>query len=168
MKFLSNRALILVLVSSTFLMAATSCKKSSSGGGGSTGLSASVGGTAWAVTYPVQAEFVSSAGQFGILGLQTKAGDSTVFTIGFTSPVTLNKAFNSDSLFTISIDYSDLKTSVDYLGAYGSGHSVLTITSYDSTGHKIGGTFSGVLYNTGGTDSLVITNGSFNTSFIAQ
>jgi hypothetical protein len=47
------------------------------------------------------------------------------------------------------------------------GHSTLTITSYDSIGYKVGGTFSGVLYNiTGGSDSLVITNGVFSTSLV--
>jgi len=39
----------------------------------------------------------------------------------------------------------------------------------DSVNHKIIGTFSGVLYNvTGGSDSLVITNGTFNTGYTVQ
>ncbi len=46
-------------------------------------------------------------------------------------------------------------------------HGTLKITSWDKTGLKIGGTYSGVIYD-GSNDSVVITNGAFNTTYKAQ
>jgi len=46
------------------------------------------------------------------------------------------------------------------------GHGTLTITSWDSTGQRIAGTFSGVLYNlTTGSDSVTVTDGKFNSAY---
>ena len=48
-------------------------------------------------------------------------------------------------------------------------HSLLTVNSWDSVNHKISGTFSGVLYNiTGGSDSLIVTNGTFTSTYTVQ
>jgi hypothetical protein len=167
MKLLSMRALILVVISSSFLVSVTSCKKSSSGGT-SAGLSATVNGTAWANNFEVIGLFSISGGEFEIGGDQFKGGDSTAIAIQFLSPVVLNHAISSDTA-GVDVGYIDSKNLIEYDGGAIAGHSVLTITSYDSAGHKIGGTFSGVLYNTsGGSDSLIVTNGKFNTTFTPQ
>jgi hypothetical protein len=168
MKFLSMRALILVVISSSFLVSVTSCKKSSSGGS-SAALSATVSGTAWAPSIPVEAFYIANSQEFGVAGLQLKGGDSVILSVGFPGPITLNQAVSSDTSFLTTVAYEDSKTANDYEGGFSSGHALVTVTSYDATNHKIGGTFSGVLYNLGsGSDSIVITNGSFNTSYIAQ
>ncbi|HEV3411685.1 MAG TPA: hypothetical protein VG101_04360 [Puia sp.] len=164
MKFSCNRAFALSLISSAFLVAFASCSKSNNNNSGS-GFSATVSGTAWASNYPTGGTFTSSNGEFTVAGLQIKGGDSTAFGLFFFSPVTLNQAINS-STSSVDIQYADAKTGVLYDGA-SVGHSIVTVTSYDSTGHKVGGTFSGVLYDTSG-DSLVIVNGKFNTAFTAQ
>jgi hypothetical protein len=105
---------------------------------------------------------------FQIDGIQLKNGDSTGMGLVFPVPITVNKTVSSDSGW-IDVEYVDAQKQAEYDGGYTAGHSILTITSYDSTGGKIAGTFSGVLYNiTGGSDSLVITNGSFSTTFTAQ
>jgi hypothetical protein len=168
MKFHFNRAVALALVSSTFLLVAAGCKKSNSGNSG-TGMSATVAGTSWASTFPIVAFYTNTGGVFDIAGGQFKNGDTTEFDLEFASPITLNKAVNSDTSAFIAV-YTDTKTQAEYAVLPGSfGHAILTITSYDSTGHKIGGTFNGILYDTATlTDSIAVTNGSFSTSFQAQ
>ncbi|HXB33315.1 MAG TPA: hypothetical protein VNV35_07830 [Puia sp.] len=167
MKFPFNRAMAFLIVSSAFLLAVTSCKKSNSNGSGSGSMSASIGGTAWANNYPLIGFYASSSGVglFDIVGLQFKSGDSTTFDLEFGTPITLNHPVSSDTSAFIAA-YTDSKTQADYGVLPGFGDAVLTITSYDSTGHTIAGTFSGVLYNLSTfTDSLVVTNGKFNSSF---
>lgn len=167
MKFLCNRALVLVVISSSFLLAATSCKKSNNSNSNGS-MSASVNGTAWATNYPTTGLYSSVAGEFEIAGIQYKSGDSTGFALLFLTPITLNKAISSDTA-SLDVGYVDVHSQFQYDGGAIAGHSILTITSYDSTGHKIAGTFSGVLYNvSGGNDSLTITNGTFNTTYTAQ
>jgi hypothetical protein len=157
MKFSCNRAMALLVISSAFLLAVTGCKKSNNNGSGSGTMSASIGGTAWANNYPLVSFYASSGGigLFDIVGLQFKGGDSTSLDLEFSSPITLNLPVNSDT-----------KTQLNYGVLPGLGSAVLTITAYDSTGHTIAGTFSGVLYNLSTfTDSLVVTNGKFNSTF---
>jgi hypothetical protein len=166
MKLLSNRILAFVVVSSGFLLAATSCKKSNSGGGGSAGVHATVGATAWASNFPVSGVHITSADQYEIGGVQIANHDTTAFAILFTGPVALNHAISSDTAFS-GVGYIHGQT--EYDGGEGIGHSIITVTSYDANGKKIGGTFSGVLYNLfDGNDSLVVTNGTFSTTYIEQ
>jgi hypothetical protein len=167
MKFSFKHAMALVVISSAFMLAATSCKKSNSSSN-SGSMSASVNGTAWATSFSSTGIFSSAAGEFEIGGVQFKGGDSTIIAVAFFAPVSLNKTISSDTA-QVDLGYVDTKTLAQYDGGSIAGHSVLTITSYDSTGHKIAGTFSGVVYNiSGGTDSILITNGSFSSTFTAQ
>ncbi|HLI92508.1 MAG TPA: hypothetical protein VKU83_02815 [Puia sp.] len=170
MRFPFNRAMAFLVLSSAVVFAAASCKKSGTGNSGAT-LSASVSGTAWTPNYPTAAYYATSGSQFNIVGLYYKNGDSTAFVLDFFSPVNVNQAINSDTS-NIDVQYVVAKpgSTQVYDGSYMSGgHAILTVTSYDSTGHKIAGTFSGVLYNvSGGTDSVLVTNGAFNTSYSVQ
>ena len=167
MKFSCNRAMVLVVVSSAFLLAATSCKKSNNNSSNGS-MSASVNGTAWATNFPATGLYSTAGGEFEIAGIQYKSGDSTGFVLLFTTPITLNRAISSDTA-NLDVGYVDVHSQLQYDGGAIAGHSILTVTSYDSTGHKIAGTFSGVLYNvSGGSDSLTITNGTFNSTYTAQ
>jgi hypothetical protein len=170
MKFPSNRAMVLVLVTSAFMLAATGCKKSSNNGGGSGSMSATVSGTAWANSYPLVGLYATSGGTggFEIVGFQFKSGDSTSLDLDFPAPIVLNQAMSTNTSSFI-IAYTDSKSGAGYGALVGIGNATLTITSYDSTGHTIGGTFSGVLYNTSTfADSIMVTNGKFNLSFTAN
>ena len=165
MKFHVNYPIVPAILLSVALLSAIGCKKSSSNTGGSGKLSATVSGSAWASNYLLLSTYDTGigSGDFDLVGIQLKNGDTTAVTVQFMSPVVLNKAFSSDSSY-IQVTYEDnLKN--EYDGGFGiGGHSVVMVTSYDSTGHKIAGTFSGVLYDYNG-DSLIVTNGAFNTSF---
>lgn len=159
--------MVLVVITSAFLLASSGCKKSSNNGGGSGSMSATIGGTAWANSYPLIGLYATSSGigLFDIIGLQFKSGDSTTLDLEFVSPITLNQPVNSDTSAFIAA-YTDSKTQAGYGVLPGLGSAVLTITSYDSTVHTIGGTFNGVLYNLSTfTDSIVVTNGKFNSSY---
>lgn len=167
MKLSRNRALAFAVISSIVLLTVTGCSKSNSGGT-SSGMSATVSGSAWATNFPTVGVFSTLASEFEIGGLQFKGGDSTAFALVFLSPVTVNSTISSGTGM-LDIGYVDTKTQQEYDGGTTAGHSILTVTSYDSTGHKIAGTFSGVLYNiTGGSDSLIVTNGKFSTAFTAE
>jgi hypothetical protein len=168
MKFSCNRAMALLVISSAFLLAIAGCSKSNNGSS-SSGITASVNGTAWGNTFATVGLYAKAAGTFQIIGAQYKSGDSTAFGLAFVSPITLNSAMSSGSA-SIDVSYINAKTQAIYDGsAIAGGHSILTVTSYDSTGHKVGGTFSGVLYNEANqNDSLVITNGKFNSGFTVQ
>jgi hypothetical protein len=131
-------------------------------------MSASVNGTAWAANYPVTG--VYTGGVFDLGGIQVKSGDSTVFAVSFGLPFTVNQAFSSDTT-SLDIEYADSKNDQVYDGSFltVSSHSLVTVTTYDSTGKKLSGTFSGVLYNvTGGTDSISVTGGTFSASYVTQ
>jgi hypothetical protein len=156
------------LTAATFFMT-TSCKKSnSSSGGGSNSISATISGSGWATTVPTQAIYASNIGEFEILGGSYKGGDTTAVSVAFLTPFPLNKAISSDTA-GVDIGYINAKTLAEYDGGQQAGHCIITISSWDQTNHKIAGTFTGVMYNvSGGTDSLVVTNGNFSTAYTNQ
>lgn len=160
-----NRELFVVCVFSLAgVLFAAGCKKSSSSSD-SGKFSATVAGSAWASNYVFLATYDTGigSGDFDLVGIQLKNGDTTAVTVQFMSPVVLNKAFGSDSSY-VQVTYEDNQKN-EYDGGIGiGGHSVVRVTSYDSIGQRIAGTFSGVLYDYNG-DSLVLTNGVFNTAF---
>ena len=156
------------LLVSTALFLTTSCKKSNSGGGSSNSISATIGGSGWSTTIPTQAIYATNGQEFEIIGGSYKAGDTTALAVAFTTPFPLNKPISSEDA-NVDIGYINAKTLAEYDGGIQAGHSILTVTSWDSVNHKIAGTFTGVLYNTsGGSDSLVVTNGNFNTTYLVQ
>jgi hypothetical protein len=167
MKFSFNRAMALLVISSTFLLAVTGCKKSSNNGGGSGTMSATVNGTAWTNSIPVVGVYATSGGTggFEIVGLQFKSGDSTSLDLDFAAPFTLNQAITTNS-GSLIVAYTDSKSGAGYGALITLGNASVTITSYDSTAHTIAGSFSGVLYNEATlTDSIAVTNGKFSSSF---
>ncbi|HEV3325561.1 MAG TPA: hypothetical protein VG052_08140 [Puia sp.] len=167
MKLHNKSFFALIAVSAAFLLTVASCKKSNSSSGGSQ-LSATISGSAWSSNTPVQGLYVTAGSIFELVGGYYKSGDTTALAIQFSRPFVLHTAFASDTA-GLDIGYINAKTLTQYDGGPQAGHSVLTVNSWDSVNHKISGTFSGVLYNTsGGTDSLIVTNGSFSTSYTVQ
>ena len=157
-----------IVVSSATLLAFTSCSKSNNNGS-SAAITATVGGSAWANNFPVQGVYSTLGGAFVVGGVQVKSGDSTAFEVSFGAPVTLNKPLTSDGVI-VDVGYIVEKTQTFYDGSpVSGGHSTVTVTSYDSTGHKVSGTFSGVLYNeNNANDSVVVTNGNFSATYLIQ
>jgi hypothetical protein len=154
-------------VSSILLLAANSCKKTNSSSS-NPDMSATVNGSAWSSSTAVVGVYFSGGSDFNIAGVQLSSSDTTQFTLIFYTPITLNKTISSDTSQVV-IAYLDGKTGAAYNAVAGGGQALITITSYDSAGSKIGGTFSGVMHNINNlSDSLVVANGKFNTSFQVQ
>jgi hypothetical protein len=104
---------------------------------------------------------------FEIGGLSLYGKDTAILGIQLTPPFTVNTAVTDWR--SVSIDYYIPSTSQDYFAGDGLGHVSLTVTAQDTVNHRITGVFSGVLYNgISGNDSMVVTNGKFNTAYIVQ
>jgi hypothetical protein len=168
MRLIVDRFLSLVFIPGAFLLAVASCSKSNNSGSGG-GMSATVGSNSWSSgASATQGIYDTSQDQFEIGGTQINSGDTTAFILYFSTPFTVGGAMNSDTVF-VDVNYIDSKTLNLYDGGKEAGWSILTVTSYNSTGHTIAGTFNGVLYNlSNSSDSLVISNGKFNSSYTLQ
>jgi hypothetical protein len=166
MRSVVNRFLFLFVIPTVLLLSAASCKKSNSGSNGS--FTATINGTAWVANIQETGALITITNIFDLGGIQYKSGDSTAIGLTFSSLSQFGQPINStDSAAQIDVTYVDIKAGIQYDGGLLAGHSTITITSYDSLAGKIAGTFSGVLYNiSGGSDSLMITNGIFNSNFV--
>jgi hypothetical protein len=165
MRLIVNRILPLVVIPGIFLLVVAGCKKSSNNSNSTGSMTASINGTAWTASYGVAGLYTVTAGQFEVAGAQIASGDSTAFYITFNTPVMAGKAISSDSGL-VDIQFNQSKGNSLYDGGALAGHSVLTVTDWDSIHLKIGGTFSGVLYNvTSGLDSVTVTGGAFTAYF---
>jgi hypothetical protein len=165
MKYKKLELFAVCVFSLASIVLAAGCNKSASSSSDNGNFSATVGGSSWASNYLFLATYDTGigSGDFDLVGIQLRNGDTTAVTVQFMSPVVLNKAFSSDSSY-VQVTYED-NQKTEYDGGIGiGGHSVIMVTSYDSVGHRIAGTFSGVLYDYNG-DSLVMTNGAFKTNF---
>ena len=150
-----------------FSLVMISCKKSNSSSNGGTSMTATVNGTAWANTYPTIGLYAvsGSVGEFEFAGLSFKNGDSTELGISFSSPFPLGTAISSDTAYVEAI-YEDAKSGAIYDGGLLGGHAIVTVSSWDSTTHKLSGTFSGVLYNEfNSNDSVTVTGASFSSGY---
>jgi hypothetical protein len=166
-------SLFLVASTSIFaLLTASSCKKSNNSSSGS-GVNATIAGTAFnpSVTTGIYGQ---SEGLWVINGFLMKSGDTSIITVGIYKSFpssepqfVVGKPFTTDTT-SASVDYfvNGLSGKV-YDASNGDGFATFTVTSLDTTAHKIAGTFSGTLYASA-TDSVVVTNGSFNTSYTVE
>jgi hypothetical protein len=167
MRLIVNRFLGLVAISATLFPAVTSCSKSKNNGSNGS-MTASINGTVWKANYAVGGSLTVAANTFEVAGAEIASGDTTEFSVTFYTPIQVDMAFSSDTAF-LDIQYSDLKTGALYDGGSLAGHSVMVITSYNTSNSQIAGAFSGVLYNVNtGTDSVTVAGGTFNTSFSLQ
>ena len=143
---------------------ATSCKKSNSPAPTNAAFSATVNGSAFNPTAS-NAVYTGFAQSWDIFGLYIKGSDSSVFDVTIYAPVTLNKPVTT---YYSGVDYYSAGVD-DFSDFVGTGKATITVTSLDSVNHKISGTFSGVLPGTTGSDdSVVVTNGKFNISYLVQ
>jgi hypothetical protein len=148
----------------TLFILITSCKKSNNTPSNS--LSATIGATSVNTT-GTTAWYSTDSVIYEIGGYNFSAHDTTTLAIILTPPFTLNTVVPGNS--SVSIDYYDFATSKDYFAGYGLGHTALTVTSLDTVNHKIAGNFTATLYNgLSGTDSVLVTNGKFSTSYSVQ
>lgn len=164
----------LFLVASTAIFAlltVSSCKKSSNNS--SSSVSATVSGTAFSPTV-TQGFYSQSEEAWDLTGFSVKSGDTsaievTIFKVyGSSLPqFTVGKPFTTDTTSAAVSYFTNGSNGKIYWASNGNGFAKLTVTSLDSTGHKIAGTFSGTLYATG-TDSVIVTNGNFNTSYTVE
>jgi hypothetical protein len=140
---------------------AASCGKSNSGSASSGTLSATIGSSNFQSTTTLGAYSVGIE-LLAVVSSSMHPNDTSAFQLILPWPPPVNKPFPADSLLMLS--YTIKGTEYD---AYSTeGQLQLTVTSLDSTAHKIGGTFSAtghslLSYN----DSVVITNGKFSTAY---
>ena len=149
----------------TAAVLAAGCSKSSSS---SPTVTATINGKAWAANIPETGALIITSRQLVVGGIQYKNGDSSEITIIFSSAANFGQPLtSSDSSLSVDVGYLDFKTNTAYDGGIKAGHSSITVTSYDSAAGKVSGTFNGLLYNTsGGSDSLIVTDGKFNANFV--
>ncbi|HEY4336920.1 MAG TPA: hypothetical protein VGM89_13510 [Puia sp.] len=137
------------------------CGKSNSGSTSSGSLSATIGSASFQSTTTFGA-YSAGINLLAVISNSEHPNDTSAIQIAMPWPPPINKAFPADTL--LSLSYIAKGTEYD---AYSTeGQLQLTVTSLDSLGHKIAGTFSAtghslLSYN----DSLVITNGKFSTSY---
>jgi hypothetical protein len=167
---LQNRIFFpLFIIGSFSLVTATvGCKKSNSSSGANGAMTATVAGVGFAASATTtQAIYSSAYRQFDIVGVQIKSGDTTAIELTWNAATKLNFPIASDTS-TLETSYFDSKTQASFDGGDLPGHSIITLTSWDSTNLKVAGTWSGVMYGITGTDSIVVTNGTFSTTYIKQ
>jgi hypothetical protein len=133
-------------------------------------LTATVGGTNYASSLTEAVYSPSTFNNF-VLGLQT-GKDSAYLRVELPlTGFTIGTPFSSDSTTTSGLFWYDSQRTYEYDAVNGNGpsHSLINITSWDSTTLKFAGTFGGVLYNINNlSDSIVITNGTFSTSYTKE
>lgn len=150
------------IVALTLSIAVTSCKKDKDeNSGASAQFSATVNGSAFKPNVVSAYSFFS---YIEIVGYQaTSGGDSLVLDLSIPADATVDSKidFNNNA----GLDYYNLKNTIEY-GNYGKSHGTVKLTSFDKTNKKIAGTFDCVLYPAGGgTDSVVVKDGKFNTAY---
>lgn len=150
----------LLALSAAFALAlsigVTSCKKDKDDG--PKPLSATINGT----TYDFSGvTAVAANDEIHIEGDLTK--ESSYFIVSLPDTLKVNTEYNFDDA---NITFSDNTNNVMFVSWSSNSHGTLKLSTYDQAGKKIAGTFSGVLYGWGNaSDSAVITNGQFNTTY---
>lgn len=126
-------------------------------------VSVTIGGMAFNPT-DVRLFYTQSGHYWGITGSVVKTGDTSTILVNVPPPLPLNTILtNNNSGLYVRYSVSGGKT---YFAGAGYGSASMTLTMLDTVGHEIAGTFSGALHNAvNGNDSLVITNGRFNSSY---
>ena len=155
MKCNATSLLGLSVIAISTLFFATSCSKSNSNSS-STSITASINGTAY---QPAAIQAIDSLGIIGILGFKTS--DTSALYVEFQDSVRLNVPYD----ITGDLAYAEYSRGFSgYSSWIGSSHGTITVTSLDKTNKKVAGKFSGVIYAQS-SDSVVIANGQFNTTY---
>lgn len=143
------------------LLIVAGCSKNNNSSSSSGSFTATIGTTSYQGTTTLGA-YSYSLGEVAIVSYSMHPNDTSAFQVTMPWPKTFNQVLPTDSL--LSLSYSAKGKEYD---AYSTqGQLQLTITSIDSTGHKIGGSFTATGHTSGNfNDSVVITNGKFSTSY---
>jgi hypothetical protein len=166
----SNVAPILMFI--VGLTATVACSKSTQTAGyvSQGTLTATVGSANYAPSLTEAAYSPSTFNNF-VLGIQS-GKDSAYLRVELPlTGFTIGTPFSSDTATASGLFWFDSQRTYEYDAVNGNGpsHSLINITSWDSAHLKFAGTFSGVLYNINNlSDSIVITNGTFNTSYTKE
>ena len=152
-----------------FLFTMIGCSKSSNNSSSSGTLTCTINGTAFAAQpNQVGGGVLSSYGQLYVLGYNIQNKDTTGFQVEMPYIPAVNHPFSTDT--TLS-DLTYITSGKEYDAYFGlsASHGLITVSTADTVNHKIAGTFSGVLYNVlSASDSVVVTNGAFSTSYTVQ
>lgn len=159
--YFKNLSLVAISAVVVLSLVSTSCKKSNDNNN-SAGVSATIGTTAFTPSTST-GFFYQGNGYFELAGYSIKGTDSTLLDVSIPGTFKLNTPMDAYHDDASVLYYAGGK---EYIASYLFGTAKVTVTSYDSTNHKIGGTFTASLYNfTNANDSLILTNGKFNTSY---
>ncbi|HMI63779.1 MAG TPA: hypothetical protein VK518_22845 [Puia sp.] len=168
----SKSTFALTLVAAAALLAIPACKKSNNNPSAASGsTSASLKGTATQFTYTQGVEIKGI--QIGVAGYNLVNGDTVYFGVSVPDSARLNVPYSITAWS--NLQYWDRNHTFEYDSwlAYPMDHGNVTLTTWDKNAKTIAGTFEGVLYSSIGlgnfaNDSLVITNGKFNASYISK
>lgn len=147
-----------------------SCSKNNSSSYQSDGtLTATVNGTAYSAKSYVIAGYITSYYQILVQGDSIVGNDTTMLQVAMPYIPTVNQAVYTDSTIYAGLSYTMPGKEYEAYQGNGYSHGVITLSSADTVNHKVVGSFSGVLYNVvNSSDSVVITNGAFNTIYTVQ
>ena len=134
-------------------------------------LTATIGSTSYAPSLTEAVYSPVTYSTFAVIGLQP-GKDSTFLRVELPlTGFTIGTVFSTDTAVSSGISWFDSQRTYEYDALFGTfaSHALIDITSWDSVNRKVAGTFSGVLYNiSNGSDSIVLTNGAFNTSYTEE
>jgi hypothetical protein len=146
------------VIALTLSIAITSCKKDKDDSGSSVQFSATVNGTAFKPNLVTAAEL---GDYIVVMGYEYKSGDTALIELTLPDTITVNSKLTFDD--AAGLDY--YKGKVNY-GNWGDSHGTVSFTTVDKSTKKIVGSFNGVLYKPNNTtDSVVIKDGTFNTTY---
>ena len=151
------------------LFFAGSCKKGGGPVAAPIGVIGTVGDSNF-VSTSAQSDYDTSLNLFLVAGVSFRSYDSSTLSIQFPPPIRVNVSVSSDSEAVLMGYFNH---GISYIGGakpYG-GHAAYTVTSWDSVGRKLQGTFSGTMYSVSQGhlgDSLVVTKGAFNVTYGGQ
>jgi hypothetical protein len=156
---MKNLHLRLSTVALALMISIVACKKDNDSPGESAKFSATISGTAF---QPSVVAAVEEWGFITITGLQIKNGDSLALSLDIPDTAHVNTPFDFDAggLF-----YIKSKGDIAYWSWNYPSHGTTTLTTWDKTNKKIAGTYSGVIYTDDSKDSIVVSNGKFNTTY---
>lgn len=148
----------LMALSTAFALAlsisVTSCKKDKDE---EKPLSATVNGSGFDPLY------VTANAQSGEIYIEGTSKDSSYLIVTFSDTVKVNTTYDFNDA---GIYYYDTKKNAIYTYFSSDAHGELTLSTFDKTSKKVAGKFTGVVYNWDGSkDSMVVTNGQFNTTY---
>jgi hypothetical protein len=159
-----------VSLSMLTLLGLQSCSKNNSSSYQSDGtLTATVNGAAYSAKSYVVAGYLTTYGQLIVQGDSIVGSDTSEIQVAMPYIPAVNVTVYTDSTQYAGVTYKVPGKEYDAYYGLGFSHGALTLSSADTVNHKIAGSFSGVLYNVvNSNDSVVITNGAFNSSYQVQ